>query len=79
MQGVWFRESCRREAVAVGVTGWVRNAADGSVEAALEGPASAVERVLGWMRLGPRHAVVAGVDSPVVQVNVAEQQINVAG
>ena len=62
VQGVWFRESCRREAVGADVVGWVRNAPDGSVEAALEGPASAVERVLDWMRVGPAHAVVSGVE-----------------
>ena len=37
VQGVWFRESCRREATAAGVSGWVRNRADGSVLAVLEG------------------------------------------
>jgi acylphosphatase len=62
VQGVWFRESCRREAAAAGVTGWIRNAADGSVEAVLEGEPDAVERVLAWMRVGPRHAVVANVE-----------------
>ena len=62
VQGVWFRESCRREAAAAGVTGWVRNAADGSVEAVLEGEPEPVERVLAWMRVGPTHAIVANVE-----------------
>jgi len=62
VQGVWFRESCRREAAAAGVTGWVRNAADGSVEAVLEGEPEPVERVLAWMRVGPTRAVVANVE-----------------
>lgn len=62
VQGVWFRESCRREALAAGVTGWIRNAEDGSVEAVLEGEPEPVERVLAWMRVGPRHAVVADVE-----------------
>lgn len=61
VQGVWFRESCRREAAAAGVAGWVRNAEDGSVEAVLEGEPDAVERVLAWMRVGPPHAVVTHV------------------
>ena len=38
VQGVWFRESCRREAERLGVTGWVRNRADGSVEIEAQGP-----------------------------------------
>lgn len=62
VQGVWFRESCRREADAAGVTGWVRNAEGGSVEAVLEGEPDRVERVLAWMRVGPTHAEVANVE-----------------
>ena len=61
VQGVWYRQSCQREAITAGVTGWVRNNDDGSVEAALEGDSAAVDRVLSWMRLGPSHAVVTGV------------------
>lgn len=62
VQGVWFRESCRREAAAAGVTGWIRNAEDGSVEAVLEGAQDDVERVLAWMRVGPPRATVANVE-----------------
>jgi acylphosphatase len=62
VQGVWYRESCRREAASAGVSGWVRNTGDGDVEAVLEGDPIAVERVLGWMRIGPPLAVVTGVD-----------------
>ena len=59
VQNVTYRESTRRQAEAHGVAGWVRNLPDGSVEAELEGPRSAVEDVLGWMHTGP---VLAGVD-----------------
>ena len=62
VQGVWYRESCRREATAAGVAGWVRNNPDGTVEAVLEGEPGAVDRVVSWMRTGPRHAVVTAVD-----------------
>jgi acylphosphatase len=62
VQGVWYRESCRREATAAGVTGWIRNNYDGTVEAVLEGEQAAVDRVAAWMRTGPRHAVVTNVD-----------------
>jgi acylphosphatase len=62
VQGVFFRHALEREARAAGVAGWARNTAEGTVEAVLEGPPSAVEDVLGWMRHGPRDAVVVSVD-----------------
>ena len=62
VQGVWYRESCRRQADAVGVSGWVRNTYDGTVEAVLEGDEAAVSKVVAWMRQGPPRAVVTGVD-----------------
>ena len=61
VQGVFFRQSCQRKALAVGIAGWIRNNIDGSVEAALEGDADAVERIVSWMRVGPTGAVVTGV------------------
>jgi acylphosphatase len=62
VQGVWFRESCREQAVALGLGGWVRNRADGSVEAVFEGPAPAVDRMVAWCHDGPAHARVDRVD-----------------
>ena len=61
VQGVWFRETCRREALAQGVTGWVRNLDDGRVEAWLEGNVTAVQSVAAWCRDGPPRALVTGV------------------
>ena len=61
VQGVWYRQSCQREAEEQGVAGWVRNNDDGSVEAVLEGEPDAVSRVLEWMRHGPTHAMVTSV------------------
>ncbi len=61
VQGVFFRQGCQREAVAIGVAGWVHNNNDGTVEAALEGDPDAVERIVSWMRVGPSGAVVTGV------------------
>ena len=66
VQGVWFRESCRREAVAVGVAGWVRNLADGRVQAELEGRPAAVARVVAWCREGPARARVDGVETEML-------------
>jgi len=61
VQGVWFRDSCRREAERHGVAGWVRNRADGDVEAVFEGPPEAVDALIGWCHLGPPRAVVSAV------------------
>lgn len=61
VQGVFFRDTCRREAAARGVAGWVRNRADGSVEAVFEGAPDAVDALVAWARRGPPHARVADV------------------
>jgi acylphosphatase len=61
VQGVFFRQSCQRKAIAMGLAGWIRNNYDGSVEAELEGDPDAVEQVVSWMRVGPTGAVVTGV------------------
>jgi acylphosphatase len=58
VQGVWFRESMRSEAERIGVTGWVRNAPDGSVEAVVQGPDTAVDALIAWARIGPPQARV---------------------
>jgi len=58
VQGVWFRESMRREAEALGITGWVRNRLDGSVEAVVQGTPEAVRHITEWARRGPDHAFV---------------------
>ncbi|MCW3063078.1 MAG: acylphosphatase [Solirubrobacterales bacterium] len=58
VQGVFFRDSLRRQAQARGVAGWARNTADGTVEAMLEGEPADVERVIDWCRSGPSRAEV---------------------
>lgn len=62
VQGVFFRASCRDEAVARGVAGWVSNEPDGSVRAHLEGPDREVDAVVEWLHHGPRNASVERVD-----------------
>lgn len=61
VQGVGFRESCRREARRFGVAGTVLNCDDRSVEAVFEGSAAAVEQMVEWCRRGPRSAYVRDV------------------
>ena len=62
VQGVFYRETLRRRAVPAGVTGWVQNNPDGTVEAVLEGEPEAVERIVEFCRSGPRGARVDWVD-----------------
>lgn len=62
VQGVWFRESMRREAERLGVTGWVRNLPDGSVEAVVQGETVAVDLMVAWSRSGPPLARVEQVE-----------------
>jgi acylphosphatase len=62
VQGVFFRETTRRRAESRGVTGWVRNCDDGTVEAWFEGEPGAVEALVDFTREGPRGAQVDRVD-----------------
>jgi len=62
VQGVGFRYATAARARSLGVGGWVRNHADGSVEAVFEGDAAAVESLVEWCRHGPRGADVTDVE-----------------
>ncbi|MEW5721901.1 MAG: acylphosphatase [Thermodesulfobacteriota bacterium] len=62
VQGVWFRESTRQEARRLGLTGWVRNRPDGSVEVTAEGDELRVEELVQWCHEGPPMARVDRVD-----------------
>jgi acylphosphatase len=58
VQGVWFRESTRREASRLGVVGWVKNRPDGKVEVLAEGPEERVRNLVTWCHQGPATAKV---------------------
>jgi acylphosphatase len=62
VQGVFFRESTRIEATRLGLTGWVRNRDDGSVEAVAEGEQAALEEFIRWCHRGPQAARVTDVE-----------------
>jgi acylphosphatase len=62
VQGVFFRDSTRRLARQRDVAGWVANRRDGAVEAVFEGELDAVERLVAFMRKGPRGAAVEDVE-----------------
>jgi acylphosphatase len=68
VQGVWFRASAEREAVARGLSGFARNERDGSVLVEVEGDPGAVEAMVAWCRLGPPRADVT--DAEVTDVPV---------
>jgi acylphosphatase len=62
VQGVFFRETTKQRALAAGVSGWVRNRPDGTVEAVLEGEPEDVGRLVAFIRDGPRGARVDWVE-----------------
>jgi acylphosphatase len=62
VQGVFFRAETRNRAASLGLSGWVRNNPDGSVEAVFEGDRERVESMVEWSRRGPGHAKVEDVD-----------------
>ncbi len=62
VQNVWFRDSCRHEALRRGVDGWVGNRPDGGVEAVFEGAPAAVDEMVAWCHDGPPRARVAAVE-----------------
>jgi acylphosphatase len=63
VQGVFFRRAAAEQARILGITGWVRNLADGSVELVGEGKRRNLELLLAWTRMGPPHARVDAVQA----------------
>lgn len=63
VQGVFYRASTRERALALGLQGWVRNRADGTVELAAEGPGPALEALVAWARGGPPMAEVTELEA----------------
>jgi acylphosphatase len=62
VQGVFFRDTTRRQAASRGVAGWVSNRPDGAVEAVFEGESEAVEALVHFAHEGPRGAAVERVE-----------------
>jgi acylphosphatase len=63
VQGVFFRDSTRRKAEELGLSGWVKNLPDGKVEAVFEGPSDSVRKMVRWCEEGPQQASVENVDT----------------
>lgn len=68
VQGVWFRDSTRREAERLGITGHAINLQDGSVEVLAYGAADALTELERWLQQGPPLASVLRVESTSVEV-----------
>jgi len=62
VQGVFFRMETKRAAGDIGVSGWVKNQLDGTVEAVFEGGRDRVDAIVEWCRQGPPNAVVTDVN-----------------
>lgn len=62
VQGVFFRQTTKQRALELGLLGWVRNRADGTLEAVFQGRSAAVADMLSWCHQGPPGARVAAVD-----------------
>lgn len=61
VQGVWFRANTKDEADKLGLTGWVRNLSDGSVEVTAYGSPEQIEKLHVWLQVGPPRAQVTEV------------------
>jgi acylphosphatase len=79
VQGVFFRSATREQARVRGLTGWVRNARDGRVEAEVQGSHSAVDQLIAECREGPPGAKVTEVQVDEIAVVPDEQEFSVAG
>lgn len=77
VQGVYYRASAAKKAQVLGLAGWVRNLADGRVEMMAQGPANALDQLLGWCEKGPMLAKVSKVECEVAQVdeNLAQFEV----
>jgi acylphosphatase len=71
VQGVGYRDAMVDAATLLGVTGWVRNRRDGTVEALVQGDIDALESLLAWCRRGPAAARVTAIATVVVDADPA--------
>ncbi len=79
VQGVSFRWWTQGEAERLGLTGWVRNEADGSVTAMIRGPEAVVAEMLERLKSGPRAAKVTGVEAEPVDAQGAAPGFHIVG
>lgn len=78
VQGVGYRYFCYTRANALGLTGWVRNAVDGSVSLVVEGDRSLIESLIDELKTGPRHASVDDVRVKWIPFTGKHQSFHIA-
>lgn len=74
VQGVFFRQSTREKARELGLSGWVKNMPDGTVEALASGPEGTVKELIAWCQHGPAYARVDRVDVVVSRIEEPQSQ-----
>ncbi len=74
VQGVFYRQSTKREAHGLGLQGWVRNQADGTVLVLVSGPEPAIKALIGWCQQGPPSAKVDTVEVRWIEHTDAESE-----
>ncbi|MBB2683171.1 acylphosphatase [Rhizobium sophoriradicis] len=79
VQGVGFRMWTRDEALRLGLTGWVRNEADGSVAALIAGPDNAISTIIERLRRGPAGAWVSGVEKEAIRLDEMPTDFRITG
>ena len=75
VQGVWFRESTRREATGLGITGYAKNMADGTVQVLACGEPEVMDQLAEWLKQGPPMAQVTNVEWSVMERECLESFI----
>lgn len=73
VQGVWFRASTREQALALGLSGYAGNLADGSVQVQAQGDADALDRLEQWLSQGPPLAKVSRVEILELEPRLSER------
>lgn len=79
VQGVGFRMWTRNEALRLGLTGWVRNEADGSVAALIAGPDNAISTIIQRLRRGPAGASVSAVETEALRLENMPMDFRITG
>lgn len=62
VQGIWFRANTKQKAEQLGITGWVKNIPNGSVEAIFEGEENCIKEMIDWCQHGPPQAKVENIE-----------------